>query len=203
MNDYIIDNEQGIYTISPDGKVYCESKYKIPLTSKGKKFSGEFRYIQKPKREMKTRINNRGYLSVCFNRTTYMVHKLVAEGFCANPENKQFVNHKDGNKLNNHYLNLEWCTIAENNAHARQTGLHIQAVGHKLNYRSETTKAKALSNLRDNTVLSPDQILFARQNVQYHVKGSEFTVSAMAKKFGVSVSTLSNAISGKTFKHLK
>ncbi len=203
MNDYIIENEQGIYSISSEGKVYCESKHKTPLNSEGRKFSGKFKVTLKPKREMKTRINNRGYMSVSFNKTTYMVHKLVAEGFCTNPENKKFVNHLDGNKLNNNFSNLEWCTIAENNAHARQTGLHVQAVGHKLNYQNNITKAKALSNLLDKTILTNEQILFAKQNVQYHIKGSEFTVTAMANKFGVSVTALSNAIKGKTFKHLK
>ena len=203
MNDYIIENERGIYSISPEGKVYCETKHKTPLTSVGRKFSGNFKVTLKAKREMKTQINNRGYISVCFNRTTYMVHRLVAEGFCLNPENKRFVNHLDGNKLNNHFSNLEWCTIAENNAHARRTGLHVQAVGHKLNYQSDATKAKALSNLQDNTILTDDQVLFAKRNVQYRTKGSEFTVTAMAKKFGVSVTALSNAMRGKTFKHLK
>lgn len=203
MQDYIIDIDTGIYRITPDGRVFSQSKLKIPLVSKGMVWTGEFKYILKKEKELTYRINNRGYKTVCFNKTTYMVHRLVAEGFCNHPSGKDFVNHKDGNKLNNHYLNLEWVTIKENNDHAKTTGLWTQPKGYKINYKSNSSKEISLKNLKDNSILTDEQVIYAREHVQYHIKGSEFTVTAMAKKFGVSTTALSNAIKGKTFSHIK
>lgn len=54
---------------------------------------------------------------------TVKAHRLIAQTFIPNPENKPFVNHKNGNKEDNTVSNLEWCTAKENNIHARQTGL--------------------------------------------------------------------------------
>lgn len=65
--------------------------------------------------------NMHGYCNVNLlkdgERKVFKVHRLVAEAFIPNPENKYAVNHKDGNKTNNHYLNLEWCTKSENELH--------------------------------------------------------------------------------------
>lgn len=67
-----------------------------------------------------------GYMSVKLfqdgvgrNRT---VHRIVAEAFLPNPENKPQVNHKDLNKKNNDVSNLEWVTQSENQSHAIRNG---------------------------------------------------------------------------------
>ena len=52
-----------------------------------------------------------------------MVHKIVAKLFIPNPENKKYVNHKNGNKLDNRVVNLEWVTAKENCEHAYRIGL--------------------------------------------------------------------------------
>lgn len=67
------------------------------------------------------RSNNSNYLHVVFCvdniRKHQSVHRLVAEAFIPNPDNKPTVNHKDENPLNNNVTNLEWATTKEQNCH--------------------------------------------------------------------------------------
>ena len=79
---------------------------------------------------IKPTISNTGYLRVHLTSKTgkqkhYSVHRLVAILYVENPdpENKNQVNHKDGDKLNNDMDNLEWVTQSENMQHAYETGL--------------------------------------------------------------------------------
>lgn len=69
--------------------------------------------------------NGKGYLRVSIGGKLYFVHRLVAEKYIPNPENKEQVNHKDGNKLNNNVNNLEWVTNLENRRHAVDNNLEI------------------------------------------------------------------------------
>jgi len=63
------------------------------------------------------------YVYIQINKKRHALHRLVALLFIKNPENKGFVNHIDGNKLNNAAFNLEWVTKKENTMHAYKTGL--------------------------------------------------------------------------------
>lgn len=72
-------------------------------------------------------ITSKGYEYVAIRQkgiyVGYSVHRLVATAFIPNPKRLPQVNHLDGNKLNNHVSNLEWCDAYDNIMHAIRTGL--------------------------------------------------------------------------------
>lgn len=77
---------------------------------------------------------NHGYYAVSLSKDgkwfTTEIHRLVAKAFLPNPMNKKVVNHKDGNKLNNHIDNLEWTSYKENHWHAREIQLLVNVGQH-------------------------------------------------------------------------
>ena len=81
----------------------------------------------RPFKLLKPNINEDGYASTTLRndegKKTFRIHRLVAREFIPNPENKETVNHIDGNKLNNRVENLEWNTREENMQHAYKIGL--------------------------------------------------------------------------------
>lgn len=81
-------------------------------------------------------ITHKNYLRITLSyknvKRKYYVARLVAEYFVDKPQgDKLQVNHRDGDKLNNHYLNLEWVTPKENVQHAFENGLRHRKHDHE------------------------------------------------------------------------
>jgi hypothetical protein len=98
--------------------------YKVPdyhyllANKEGQIFNIEKQRIETPF------IDNGGYLRKSFKSKPTLFHRLICQTFYGpHPEDKRFVNHKDGNKQNNHYTNLEWVSGKENSLHAFRMGL--------------------------------------------------------------------------------
>jgi hypothetical protein len=94
--------------------------------------------------------------------------------FIDNIENKPCVNHIDGNKLNNNYKNLEWCTYSENEKHS------YISLG-KINY---------------NRKLTIDNVILIRTKA---IKGKYGNIKYLAKLFQVGKSTILNVLKNKYY----
>ena len=99
-----------------------EGLYKVSNTGKVKSFQ------RNREKLLSDKYYENGYLRASLSKNNekkkVLIHRLVAETFIPNPENKPEVNHIDGNKKNNNASNLEWCTRCENVKHAWKTGLN-------------------------------------------------------------------------------
>lgn len=92
-----IEGQDTAYLIRDDGTVWSEKRNRI---LKGTVERNEYHTV---------------YLSHNGQQYNLMIHRLVAEAFCENPNNYTIVHHKDNNSLNNKADNLEWVSIKENN----------------------------------------------------------------------------------------
>ncbi len=129
---------------------------------------------------LKTHISKTGYFVVDLKkekqRKTFKIHRLIAMCFIEKVYNKNYVNHKDGNKLNNSIDNLEWCTIKENNIHAEKLGL-----------KNDSGVNNSKSKLKESDVV--------------YIRKSNLKLKELALMFKMNESTISKIRLYKTYKN--
>ena len=104
--------------------------------------------------------NGNGYLIVGLSkggkRKNFYIHRLVAEAFIDNPNNKTVVNHKDYNKKNNNANNLEWLTQKENIAYSVVNMKHKKSITHSntgekyISYRANKNHYRVTINKKEH-----------------------------------------------------
>ena len=139
-------------------------------------------------KEIKPHLHYKGYWTISLqfggngkNITTF-VHRVVAQAFIPNPENKPQVNHINGNKFCNWYENLEWCTCSENIQHAVKEGLFYAGMGEDAN----------ASKYSDEQIHKTCKLL----------ESNAFSIVEISKYTNVDVSTISKIRNGKEWQHI-
>lgn len=163
-----VPNTEGRYEVSTFGR----------LRTNGWKGTNQIR-VMKPAKDangyLRTMIKINGRLK------TVKIHRLVAEVFIPNPENKPQVNHIDFNRSNNAVSNLEWCTFKENIQHS------IDAKRFKWN---GVMPPKKLGSQVGNSKLTEDQVREIRKKFKPRV----YTREMLAQEYGVSSHTIKDCI---------
>lgn len=172
-----------------------ESNYII--SNHGNVKSLNYNGIKGKERLLKPAQDKKGYMRVALSNNiklkTFKIHRLVAEHFILNQENKPCVNHIDCNKTNNNVLNLEWCTYKENTAHAIKNGIFVFQTPEK-----STNKNIKHGELNGFSILKENQVIEIRKKYKKRV----YTRKMLAIEYGVTESCIKDVISKKSWQRI-
>ena len=159
-----------------------EGEYQISNYGRVRGLLDKHRQIRKEPFIRKTRVGKEGYLYLNLFKNskskTFKIHRLVAIHFIPNEFTKTDVNHIDGNKTNNKFLNLEWVSKKENYHHSVLIGLQ-NPVGQD-NWNSKLLEIDV-----------------------YNIRKSKLSRKELSKFYSVSITTINNIITNKSWKHLR
>lgn len=140
-------------------------------------FSDGRLYSNKKNKFLKPHVTAAGYFRIKMGSNNHLLHRLVAQAFIPNPENKPEVNHVDGNKLNHAVSNLEWVTPHENVLHSYQAGL---------------ASKKGSKNVK--ALISENDVLVIRR--------SSMPRREIAECYGISLNTVWDILAKRTWTHV-
>ena len=164
FKEYPKDNR---YLIYDDGRIYRKPYSMRDKNNRTLNFDGIW---------VTPKVSNTGYVVVSINRKWTQLHRVIAETFIPNQENKPTVNHIDGNKLNNSLSNLEWSTYKENQNHAEKNNLTGNRGGLAIDVYDDSGYVATFKSISKcaNMLKLDRKIISAVKNTDNYYKGYKF-----------------------------
>ena len=154
-----------------DNTIHGNKKYYVSNLGRFKDSQGLIRDNYK--------VGEYGYIRVFVYNKVYRLHRLIAFAFLENPDNKEQVNHIDGNKLNNRVDNLEWITNIENQIHKFKAGLGNSFTRKIIQYDLEMNELNKF-----NSIVTASKILnIGKSNILGALKNRRKTAGGFIFKY--------------------
>ncbi len=164
----IIPNTNEMYMVSNQSRVKTIGRYRA---SKNQSVSWNKEKIITPHKDR--------YWYINIGQKRKLLHRIIAEVWIPNPENKPDINHKSGDKLDCRIQNLEWVTKSENSLHAIETGLMSSETLRKLTIQD-------VKNIRD----------------MYIPNSKDKSIRNIARLYNVDYNCIYGILKGKTYKNV-